>query len=40
MSALVGISGSGKSAILNLIQDFIIHSGDIKIDNQSIYDLK
>ena len=41
MSALVGISGSGKSTILNLIPRFYnIHSGDIKIDNQSIYDSK
>ena len=41
MSALVGISGSGKSTILNLIPRFYnILSGDIKIDNQSIYDSK
>ena len=38
MSALVGHSGSGKSTILNLIPRFYnINSGDIKIDNQSIY---
>ncbi len=41
MSALVGLSGSGKSTILNLIPRFYnINSGDIKIDNQSIYDSK
>ena len=39
MTALVGHSGSGKSTILNLIPRFYnINSGDIKIDNQSIYD--
>ena len=38
MSALVGHSGSGKSTIMNLIPRFYnINSGDIKIDNQSIY---
>ncbi len=38
MTALVGHSGSGKSTILNLIPRFYnINSGDIKIDNQSIY---
>ncbi len=41
MSALVGHSGSGKSTILNLIPRFYnIKSGDIKIDNQSIYETK
>jgi subfamily B ATP-binding cassette protein MsbA len=38
MTALVGHSGAGKSTILNLIPRFYnIHDGDIKIDNQSIY---
>ena len=38
MTALVGLSGAGKSTILNLIPRFYnINSGDIKIDNQSIY---
>ena len=38
MSALVGHSGSGKSTIMNLIPRFYnINNGDIKIDNQSIY---
>ena len=38
MTALVGHSGAGKSTILNLIPRFYnIKSGDIKIDNQSIY---
>ncbi len=38
MTALVGHSGAGKSTILNLIPRFYnINSGDIKIDNQSIY---
>ena len=41
MSALVGLSGSGKSTILNLIPRFYnINSGDIKIDDQSINDVK
>lgn len=40
MSALVGLSGAGKSTIMNLIPRFYnIKSGDIKIDNQSIYDV-
>tara|TARA_S200000501_G_scaffold95941_1_gene89206 strand:+ start:521 stop:2257 length:1737 start_codon:yes stop_codon:yes gene_type:complete len=38
MTSLVGHSGSGKSTIMNLIPRFYeIQSGDIKIDNQSIY---
>ena len=38
MTALVGHSGAGKSTILNLIPRFYnINDGDIKIDNQSIY---
>ena len=38
MTALVGHSGAGKSTILNLIPRFYnISEGDIKIDNQSIY---
>ena len=38
MTALVGLSGAGKSTILNLIPRFYnIIKGDIKIDNQSIY---
>ena len=41
MSALVGHSGSGKSTILNLIPRFYnVKSGDIKIDDQSIYKTK
>jgi len=41
MTALVGHSGSGKSTILNLIPRFYnILNGDIKIDNQSIYNTK
>ncbi len=39
MTALVGHSGAGKSTILNLMPRFYdIESGDIKIDNQSIYE--
>ncbi len=39
MTALVGHSGAGKSTILNLIPRFYDpNNGDIKIDNQSIYD--
>ncbi len=39
MVALVGHSGAGKSTVLNLIPRFYnADSGDIKIDNQSIYD--
>ncbi len=38
MTSLVGHSGSGKSTILNLIPRFYdVRSGDISIDNQSIY---
>ena len=38
MTALVGHSGAGKSTILNLIPRFYnADNGDIKIDNQSIY---
>ena len=38
MTALVGHSGAGKSTILNLIPRFYdANHGDIKIDNQSIY---
>ena len=41
MTSLVGHSGSGKSTILNLIPRFYdIESGDILIDNQSIYKAK
>ena len=38
MTSLVGHSGAGKSTILNLIPRFYdCTSGDIRIDNQSIY---
>ena len=41
MTSLVGHSGSGKSTILNLIPRFYdAKSGDISIDNQSIYKSK
>ena len=41
MTSLVGHSGSGKSTILNLIPRFYdAESGDILIDNQSIYETK
>ena len=41
MTSLVGLSGAGKSTILNLIPRFYdITDGDIKIDNQSIYKKK
>ena len=40
MNALVGHSGAGKSTVLNLIPRFFnCTSGDILIDNQSIYNL-
>ncbi len=40
MTSLVGHSGSGKSTILSLIPRFYdCKSGDISIDNQSIYDV-
>ena len=39
MTSLVGHSGSGKSTIMNLIPRFYdLQSGDIIIDNQSIYE--
>ncbi len=41
MTSLVGHSGSGKSTIMNLIPRFYdSQSGDITIDNQSIYKIK
>jgi subfamily B ATP-binding cassette protein MsbA len=41
MTALVGLSGSGKSTILNLIPRFYnVTAGDIKIDDQSINNLR
>ena len=41
MTSLVGHSGSGKSTILNLIPRFYdAQSGDITIDDQSIYKVK
>jgi len=41
MTALVGLSGAGKSTILNLIPRFYdSQDGNIKIDNQSIYKIK
>ena len=41
MTSLVGHSGSGKSTILNLIPRFYdAQSGDIRIDNQSIYKIR
>jgi len=41
MTSLVGHSGSGKSTILNLIPRFYdVQSGDILIDDQSIYKVK
>jgi subfamily B ATP-binding cassette protein MsbA len=41
MTSLVGHSGAGKSTILNLIPRFYdVQSGDIMIDEQSIYKVK
>jgi len=41
MTSLVGLSGSGKSTILSLIPRFYdVGSGEIKIDDQSIYKIK
>ncbi len=41
MTSLVGHSGAGKSSLLNLIPRFYDRDdGDIKIDNQSIYNTK
>ena len=41
MTSLVGLSGSGESTILNLIPRFYdIQTGDILVDNQSIYKIK
>ena len=41
MTSLVGHSGAGKSTILNLIPRFYdATTGNINIDNQSIYDVK
>ena len=41
MTSLVGHSGAGKSTIMNLIPRFYdATSGNISIDNQSIYDVK
>jgi len=41
MTSLVGHSGAGKSTILNLIPRFYdCDNGDVKIDNQSIYEVK
>ena len=41
MTSLVGLSGAGKSTILNLIPRFYnCNEGDITIDNQSIYTSK
>ena len=41
MTSLVGHSGAGKSTILNLIPRFYdCDKGDVRIDNQSIYEVK